>query len=80
MNASFIDPVAEIRVPAREALDDLLDVGRGHAEQLGCVGVLEHIRALARENGALRQLRFSKKNKLPGLVEALAERFADPVQ
>jgi glutamate---cysteine ligase / carboxylate-amine ligase len=80
INACFIDPVAEIRVPAREALDDLLDVGRGHAEQLGCVGVLEHIRALARENGALRQLRFSKEHKLPGLVEALAERFADPVQ
>jgi glutamate---cysteine ligase / carboxylate-amine ligase len=79
MNASFIDPVAEVRVPAREALEDLLHVAREHAEQLGCEEILEYLHGLAIENGALRQLRFARGHELPGLVEALADRFADPI-
>ncbi|HTX32769.1 MAG TPA: YbdK family carboxylate-amine ligase [Solirubrobacteraceae bacterium] len=79
MNARFIDPVAEVRISAREALDDLLHAARGHAEQLGCEEVLEPLHGLALENGALRQLRFARRHGLPGLVEALAERFAEPL-
>ena len=79
MNAHLIDPVAERRVPARQALAELLEVGRGHAEQLGCEGLLDHVQTMALENGAQRQLRFAQENRLPGLVAALAERFAEPL-
>lgn len=79
MRAGFIDPVAERRVSAQDALDDLLQAARGHAEQLGCEGMLDHLRAMALETGAQRQLRFAREHELPGLVGALAERFAEPV-
>ncbi|MBV8429560.1 MAG: YbdK family carboxylate-amine ligase [Solirubrobacterales bacterium] len=78
MHARFIDPVAERRIPARQALAELLDAGREHAEHLGCAGILEHLRTLALENGAQGQLRFVREHQLPGLVEALADRFAEP--
>jgi carboxylate-amine ligase len=79
MNAHFIDPVAERRVPAQQALAELLEVGRGHAQQLGCEALVAHVQTMALENGAQRQRRFSQENELPGLVAALAGRFADPV-
>lgn len=79
MRARFIDPVEERRVSARNALEDLLHAARGHAQQLGCEGMLDHLQAMALENGAQRQLRFAREHELPGLVEALAGRFAEPV-
>ena len=78
MNAQFIDPVDERRVPAQQVLIDLLDVAGGHAEQLGCDGALEHLKTMAVENGAQRQLRFARRHGVPGLAEALADRFAEP--
>jgi gamma-glutamyl:cysteine ligase YbdK (ATP-grasp superfamily) len=70
--------VDERRVPAQQVLIDLLDVARGHAEQLGCDGALEHLQTIAVENGAQRPLRFARRHELPGLAKALADRFAEP--
>jgi carboxylate-amine ligase len=79
MNAHFIDPQGERRIAARDLLDELLRAARPHAEDLGCEGALGHLRELALENGAERQLRIERECELPGVMKTLAARFADPV-
>ena len=48
MDATLIDPVLEVRVPAREQLADLMAAGLPHAQELGC----EHGLRTARGPGA----------------------------
>lgn len=75
MHARFIDPVAGGRIPAKEALEDLLRAGQDHAEDLGCEVEFERVRELARETGAEHQLRVAREYELPGLIEVLADEF-----
>lgn len=76
MRACFIDPVADRRISAREALEDVLRAGQEHADELGCETELERVRELALETGAEHQLRIAREYELVGLVQVLAEEFA----
>ena len=75
MDAILIDPVAERRVPARELLDQLLDAGREHAQELGCEDALEVVAELSRETGAVHQRKVARVRPLLGLVETLSGEF-----
>ena len=77
MRARFIDPVTDRRVSAKEALENLLRAGQDHADELGCETALDHVRELALETGADRQLRAARDYELEGLIEILADEFAD---
>jgi carboxylate-amine ligase len=79
MNAQFIDPQGEQRIAAGDLLDDLLRAARPHAEQLGCESALDHVRGLAVETGAERQVRIARECGLTGLIKTIAACFADPV-
>ena len=77
MEARLIDAERERRVPARQLLDELLVAARPHAQALGCAHELDGLQGLAAEPGAVRQLaRAREPDRLPGLMRALAERFA----
>ena len=76
MDSDLIDVDTETRVPAREMLDDLLRACLPHAEELGCADQLDCVRALADRPGARRQLEWAEgQDRLPGLVEHLADQF-----
>ena len=75
MDAILIDPVVERRVPARELLDQLLDAGRGHAQELACEDALEVVAELSRETGAVHQRKVARVRPLLGLVETLSGEF-----
>jgi carboxylate-amine ligase len=78
MRAEFLDPVAERRVPAGEHLEELLIAARPHAEELGCDSALEHVREMAVETGADRQVRIARECELQGVVRLLVDRFTEP--
>jgi carboxylate-amine ligase len=76
VRASLIDPDSTERRPLTDSLDDLLTACRPHADALGCEAELAVVPALARENGALRQLAQARADdRLPGLVKQLAAAF-----
>jgi glutamate---cysteine ligase / carboxylate-amine ligase len=76
MDARLIDPAGECRTPVREQLDQLLDACAPHAAALDCEDELASIEAMAECPGAKRQLALARdEGRLPGLVEALADRF-----
>jgi glutamate---cysteine ligase / carboxylate-amine ligase len=76
MEALLIDPVRERRTPAREQLERLLEACEPHARELGCEAELAPVRAMAEQTGAARQLALARdEGRLPGLIEALADRF-----
>ncbi len=76
MNALLIDPVREVRLPARAELERLLTAARPHAASLGCADALETVAELAEANGAARQRReFERTGELPAVVSALADVF-----
>ncbi|HEX2161943.1 MAG TPA: YbdK family carboxylate-amine ligase [Thermoleophilaceae bacterium] len=76
MDARLIDPLDECRTPVTEHLDRLLEASAPHAAALGCERELELVEAMARQTGAKRQLALARdEGRLPGLVEALADRF-----
>jgi carboxylate-amine ligase len=76
MDAELIDVDTERRIPAREMLDRLLEACRPHAEALGCTGYLDRVSNLAEHTGADRQKDLAGgDDRLPGLVEALADQF-----
>jgi glutamate---cysteine ligase / carboxylate-amine ligase len=78
MDARLIDPARECRTPAREQLDRLLEACAPHAAELGCERELALVPALADRTGAKRQLELARdEGRLPGLVEALADRFLE---
>jgi glutamate---cysteine ligase / carboxylate-amine ligase len=76
MDANLIDVDTETRMPAREMLDDVLKACAPHAESLGCASELGRVRELAAKTGAERQLEVAEEgDRLPGLVEHLADQF-----
>jgi carboxylate-amine ligase len=76
MEGDLIDVDTESRVPAREVLDRMLEACMPHAEALGCERYLERVDEIARHTGAERQKELAEGgNRLPGLVEALADEF-----
>ncbi|HEX2071559.1 MAG TPA: YbdK family carboxylate-amine ligase [Thermoleophilaceae bacterium] len=76
MDARLIDPLDECRTPATEHLDRLLDACGPHATALDCERELALVETMARQTGAQRQLALARdEGRLPGLVEALADRF-----
>lgn len=75
MDARLIDPAAERRVPAQELLEQLLDAGRSHAQELGCENALEIVSELSRETGAVRQRRRARMRPLAKVVQSLSDEF-----
>jgi glutamate---cysteine ligase / carboxylate-amine ligase len=76
MDARLIDPARERRTPVRDQLDELLAACAPHAAALGCADELALIETMAEHDGAKRQLALARdEGRLPGLVEALADRF-----
>jgi carboxylate-amine ligase len=81
MDARLIDPAREQRTPVREQLDRLLAACAPHAATLGCERELALVETMAEQNGAKRQLALARdEGRLPGLVEALADRFLVDLQ
>ncbi len=78
MDAALIEPVSVRRIPARTLFRQLLDVGRPHAQELGCEDALEAVTELSHETGADRQRKLARTQPLPMLVETLAEEFTAP--
>lgn len=74
--ASLIDARLGRRTPVLEALEEILERCKPHAEDLGCVEQLELTRNLAATPRFKRQLDLARgPEKLPGLVEALSALF-----
>jgi glutamate---cysteine ligase / carboxylate-amine ligase len=78
IDARFIDPVTERRVPGRELLEDLLLAARPHAEQLGCEDALEPLVDQTWESGAARQRTLAAERDLSEVIEFLAGAFSEP--
>ena len=79
MRAAIVDPDGDRRVPARELLERLVAAARPHAQDLACEAELLHALELGGNSGAAEQLVLARgPDRLPGLVEALAERFVTP--
>lgn len=66
------------RRPTREVLAELIDRLEPAAERIGCAEGLSAARALAEQNGAIRQRRVLAEAGPSGLAGWLAERFEDP--
>jgi carboxylate-amine ligase len=78
MGALLIEVDDERGVPARELLDHLVAACRPHAQELGCSDELERVLDLAASTGAERQVALAAETgRLPGLIEVLADAFAD---
>jgi carboxylate-amine ligase len=76
IDAELIDLVGERRLPVRDAVADLLDATRPHAQELGCDAALETIADLARMNGARRQRDvYAERGNLSAVIEDLSRRF-----
>ena len=76
MDARLIDPVAGRRIAIRDQLDRLLEACAPHARALGCETELGPVALMSESTGAKRQLALARdEGRLPGLVEALADRF-----
>lgn len=79
LDASLADVETGEPLPARERLAALLEEIAPAAERLGCTPRLAHARALAEQNGALRQRAVAAERGLDGLAAWLAERFGEGV-
>jgi carboxylate-amine ligase len=73
MEARFID--SEWRVPARLALQQLIQAAREHAQELGCEEVLDQLAESAGGGGATRQIQLAERYGLDGLTARLSEAF-----
>jgi carboxylate-amine ligase len=74
--AALIDPWKRQRVPVVERVELLLTSCAPHAAALDCEVELAGVRRLAAEGGAERQRELAAgTDRLPGLVQALAELF-----
>jgi glutamate---cysteine ligase / carboxylate-amine ligase len=78
IEADLLDPVAELRRPARAELRRLLDAVRPHADALGCRDELERVIALALAPAFQRQIDAADRRggDLTGVTEELAAAFA----
>jgi carboxylate-amine ligase len=78
MSAELIDVDREDRAPVRDYLMTVLRACAPHAEALGCRDELARVEDLALLTGAERQIQQARgAARLPGLVEHLADAFAD---
>ena len=77
IDARLIDVTTATRVPARAQLEELLEVCRPHAEDLGSSAELDELRALMESPGAARQRATVDDVGQRGLVESLAAAFLD---
>jgi carboxylate-amine ligase len=76
IDAELIDLQGERRIPVRDAVSDLLDAARPHAQELGCDGALDTITELARVNGARRQRdAYALNHEFADVIEDLGRRF-----
>jgi carboxylate-amine ligase len=74
--AALIDPWKRERVPVATRVEVLMTACAPHAAALGCEDELGGVRRLAAEGGAERQRELAGgSDRLPGLVQALAELF-----
>jgi carboxylate-amine ligase len=79
MEAEFIQAGSPERVPARQALEQLVAAARPHAQALDCLPELALLRDLAEYPPAARQRRLAAgPGGLPRMVEALSSAFAAP--
>ncbi len=74
MQAAFVMPGRDERVPARDLLDEVLAAARPHADALGSAAELELVRDLAAMTGADRQ-RAAGEDDLLGVVRGMAGVF-----
>jgi carboxylate-amine ligase len=78
VGARLIDPTTESLRPLTEQLIELLEAVHPHASQLGCLGLLERVAALAVAPGATRlRAQAGREGGLTGLVAMLAGVFAE---
>jgi len=77
IEARFIDPALGSRRPAREWLEELLEVCADHAADLGCATELESARALAAAPGAARQRSRAGDGSAPQLGRLMRALHAD---
>ncbi len=78
VDAKLIDPDLETRIPVPDLLEDLLEVCRPHAQDLGCAAELESLTDLAKDPPNKRQITTAKDAPSLGrLVERLSDRFAE---
>ena len=75
MGASFIDPLAGTRVPAREQLAEVQRRCHAHARDLHCRDELAAAATLAEQPGASRQRALAEQLGLPGMVGTLGADF-----
>jgi carboxylate-amine ligase len=74
--AALIDPWKRERVPVAERVEVLLEACAPHADALDCEVELAGVRRLAAHGGAERQRELATgPDRLPGLVQALADSF-----
>ncbi len=81
IEADLLDPVAELRRPARAQLRRLLDAVRPHADALGCRDDLERVIGLALAPAFQQQIDAADRRggDLVGVTEELAAAFAPRV-
>jgi glutamate---cysteine ligase / carboxylate-amine ligase len=77
MDARLVDVGTASQVPVRGQLEELLAACTPHAEDLGSVAELEHLRVLMRSPGYARQRATVQEAGLSGLVESLAAAFVE---
>jgi glutamate---cysteine ligase / carboxylate-amine ligase len=65
------------RSPTRDRLRDLIDAVAPTAARLGCAAELDHARALADRNGAMRLREVAAERGIEAVAAWLAERFGD---
>ena len=77
--AELIDVESERRVAVADQLEALLAACMPHAQTLRCSAELEHVRTLAAEPGARRQVEIARNSpeRLAGLVQELARHFLE---
>ena len=82
IEADLLDPVAELRRPARAQLRRLLDAVRPHADALGCRDDLERVIGLALAPAFQHQIDAAERGggDLLGVTEELAAAFAPRVR
>lgn len=77
LDADLADLQTGELLPARERLSALIDEIAPAAERLGCDEQLAAARALALENGAIRQRAVAAERGVDGVAGWLADRFGD---
>lgn len=77
VEGSLIDADREVRRPVREILGQMVDLCRGHAQDLGCENELEHCVTLLDDPPAERQRALAEESSsLAAVVRHLADELA----